>query len=208
MIFGDRREAGRLLAAELTDLATEDPVVLALPRGGVPVAYEVAKALDAPLDVALARKIGAPDQPELGVGAIGEDGEMILDHETVQAVGAAREEIEAIATRERSELERRREAYRGGRNAIDVAGRVVILVDDGIATGVTAAVVARLLRRRGADRVIAAVPVCPVGTGEKLAEEFDRIVCLDSPARFMGVGGSYEDFTQTTDREVIELLGR
>lgn len=206
-VFADRREAGRMLAASLEELRADSPVVIALPRGGVPVGHEVANALEAPLDVALVRKIGAPGQPELGIGAIGEDGELVLDEGTVAAVGADRAEIDATVARERQELERRRELYRGGRGPVDVAGRTVVLVDDGIATGVTVAAVARYLRQRGAEQVVVAVPVCPPGTEERLQSDIDRLICLDQPARFAGVGGSYEDFTQITDDEVIELIG-
>jgi predicted phosphoribosyltransferase len=206
--FADRRAAGRMLAARLFELDVDAPVVVALPRGGVPVAYEVARALDAPLDVALVRKLGAPGQPELGIGAVGEDGTVILDGETMAALGVTREQIQAIAERETAELERRRALYRGHRAAIDVGGRTAILVDDGIATGVTTIAACEMLRERGARRVIVAVPVCARGALERLAAQLGEVVCLQRPWRFRGVGAWYDDFTQTSDDEVIELLSR
>jgi predicted phosphoribosyltransferase len=206
--FPDRRAAGRQLAARLRELEIDSPVVVALPRGGVPVAYEVAQALDAPLDIALVRKLGAPTQPELGIGALGEDGTVILDGETVAALGVSRAQIEAVVEREAVELERRRERYRGDSPPVDVAGRTAILVDDGIATGVTAIAAARGLRERGAARVIAAVPVCPATAAERLREQLGELLCLECPAHFGGVGAWYDDFSQTSDSEVVDLLGR
>jgi putative phosphoribosyl transferase len=206
--YRDRREAGRVLAGELAGLAGENPVVVALPRGGVPVGYEVAAALGAPLDIGLVRKLGAPMQPELGIGALGEGGQAVLDTEAARRLGISREELRVIVEREQRELERRRRSYRPGHPPIDVDGRVVLLVDDGLATGVTAIAAARVLRARGAQAVILAVPVCPSGVAERLRSEFDRFVCLSSPQPFLGVGAAYEDFGQTTDREVVELLAR
>jgi putative phosphoribosyl transferase len=206
--YRDRHAAGRELARELAGLADQDPLVVALPRGGVPVGYEVARALDAPLDIGLVRKLGAPGQPELGIGALGEGGTAVLDQEIVRRLGITREELGAIVARERAELERRREAYRPQHPQIDVDGRVVLLVDDGLATGVTAAAAARVLRARGARAVILAVPVCPSGVAEQLRSEFDGFVCLSSPRPFLGVGSAYDDFSQTPDREVLELLAR
>ena len=206
--FSDRREAGRLLGAELRELEIDSPVVVGLPRGGVPVAYEVARELGAPLDIALVRKLGAPGQPELGIGAVGEDGAVIVDGETVAALGVGRDQIEAVVERESAELERRRERYRGDSAPVDVAGRTAILVDDGIATGVTAIAAVRWLRDRGAARVIAAVPVCPAGAFEKLRDELGELLCLERPPRFGGVGAWYDDFSQTSDDEVVELLRR
>jgi predicted phosphoribosyltransferase len=206
--FPDRRAAGRALAERLTQMELPDPVVVALPRGGVPVAYEVAQALGAPLDIALVRKLGAPGQPELGIGALGEDGTVILDGETVAALTIGRKELDAILTREAGELERRRRLYRGDAPPVDVAGRTVILVDDGIATGVTAIAAARMLRERGATAVVVTVPVCPASATRRLRDQLGEIVCLMSPQRFGGVGAWYEDFSQTSDREVIELLRR
>ena len=206
--FADRRAAGRLLAERLREMQIDAPVVVALPRGGVPVADEVARALDAPLDIALVRKLGAPRQPELGVGALGEDGTVILDRETITSLGVTQREIEAVAEREAVELERRREVYRGDTPAVDVDGRTVILVDDGIATGVTTTAACEVLRERGAKRVIVAVPVCARAALERLGEQLGEVVCLQRPWRFGGVGAWYDDFTQTTDDEVVELLRR
>ena len=206
-LFHDRRDAGRILAGRLQGMDLDDPVVVALPRGGVPVGYEVAQALGAPLDIALVRKLGAPGQPELGIGALGEDGTVILDSEAIQVLAVTRGQIEAIVAREAAELERRRRLYRGDLDAIDVAGRTVILVDDGLATGVTAVAAAQVLRARDAARVVVAVPVCPAGSEQRLGQRLGEIVCLEQPTRFGGVGAWYEDFTQTTDREVVALLG-
>ena len=204
--FRDRREAGRALAARLGERTFDSPVVVALPRGGVPVGYEVARALGAPLDVGLVRKLGAPAQPELGIGAIGEDGTVIVDPGAIRALGVTRSELRDAVQREQQELERRRARYRLGRPMVDVTGRDVILVDDGIATGVTAVAAARVLRARGAARVIAAVPVSPAGAGEALGSSFDEFVSLVAPERFGSVGAWYADFAQTSDDEVVRLL--
>jgi predicted phosphoribosyltransferase len=206
--FADRAAAGRALAERLLEIELDAPIVVALPRGGVPVAYEVARALDAPLDIALVRKIGAPGRPELGIGALGEDGTVVVDRETVAALGVRRAEIEAIVDRESAELERRRKLYRGDRPAVDVSGRATILVDDGIATGVTTIAAAQMLRERGASQVLTAVPVCPATAVDHLREQLGELICLSAPARFGGVGAWYDDFAQTSDAEVIELLRR
>ena len=206
IVFRDRRQAGQLLGERLKELALEDPVVVALPRGGVPVGYEVARAIGAPLDIGLVRKLGAPDRPEFGIGALGEAGAVVLDRGALRALGVTRAQLEDVVAREQAELERRRERYRREHPALDLAGRDVILVDDGIATGVTAAAAARVLRARGAGRVIAAVPVSPPRLGETLGSYFDAFVSLSTPGHFMSVGSWYQDFAQTSDREVVELL--
>jgi putative phosphoribosyl transferase len=206
--FPDRAAAGRALAEHLLEIELDAPIVIALPRGGVPVAYEVALVLDAPLDLALVRKLGAPGRPELGIGALGEDGTVILDRNTIAALGVRRVEIDAIVERESAELERRRALYRGDRQALEVAGREVVLVDDGIATGVTTIAAAQMLRERGATRVVTAVPVCPAAALGYLRDQLGELVCLSTPLRFGGVGAWYDDFTQTTDDEVVELLRR
>ncbi|HET6830549.1 MAG TPA: alpha/beta family hydrolase [Solirubrobacterales bacterium] len=204
--FGDRREAGRLLADELARMELAEPVVVALPRGGVPVGFEVATALGAPLDVGLVRKLGHPGQPELGIGAIGEDGTIVFDERSVGAFGISREQIESIAIREAEELDRRRRLYRGDEPPVAVEGRTVIVVDDGLATGVTAAAASRVLKAHGAARVILAVPVCPAGTAERIDGGIDDVVALSTPERFSSVGAWYDDFSQTDDAEVVALL--
>jgi putative phosphoribosyl transferase len=206
--FRDRRAAGRALATRLEQLELQaPPVVVALPRGGVPVAYEVARALGAPLDIALVRKLGAPGQPELGIGALGEDGTLILDGDTIAARAITRTQIERVVERETAELARRRKLYRGDRPPVDIADRTAILVDDGIATGVTAIAATRMLRERGAAHTIAAVPVCPASAVGQLRRQLGELICLHCPPRFGGVGAWYRDFTQTTDEEVVALLG-
>ena len=204
--FSDRRAAGRALAARLERLELEAPVVIALPRGGVPVAHEVAQALGAPLDIALVRKLGAPGQPELGVGALGEDGTMILDRVGIASLGISRDQIQGVVEHEAAELARRRRLYRGDRPPVDVDGRTVVLIDDGIATGVTAIAAARMLGERGATRTITAVPVCPASALGHLRDELGELICLQCPPRFGGVGAWYDDFTQTSDAEVVALL--
>lgn len=206
MIFNDRADAGKQLATRLAAYAGPETRVLALPRGGVPVACEVARTLHAPLDVFVVRKIGAPGREELALGAIASGGVRVLNEETIAALGVDQTTLEAIARRERQELERREAVYRGGLPAHDVTGRTVILIDDGLATGASmfAAVVA--LRRRSPGRIIVAVPVAPSDTVQALAEEVDEIVCLSSPRPFKGVGAWYADFRQIGDEEVREYL--
>jgi predicted phosphoribosyltransferase/dienelactone hydrolase len=195
-----------MLAARLSEMDPVDPVVIALPRGGVPVGFEVARALGAPLDVGLVRKIGHPSQPELGIGAIGEDGSVVVDRRALEAFAIDDEQIELIAAREAEELDRRRRLYRGNAPPAPVRDRTVVVVDDGIATGVTAAAAARVLKAQGAARVVLAVPICPAGTPERIDGEIDEVVALAAPERFGSVGAWYDDFSQTSDEEVIELL--
>ena len=204
--FRNRRQAGLELAEALIPLDLDAPIVAALPRGGVPVAFEVAKKLEAPLEIILVRKLGAPNNPELGIGAISDDGQVILDGQAVAALGVSRYELDEVVAREQTELERRRSMYRGEAEPTPVSGRTVILVDDGLATGSTAVSAARALRGRGASRIVLAVPVGPRGLEQELGDEFDEIVCLLEPHQFGGVGRWYEDFSETPDSEVVELL--
>ena len=195
MLFRDRADAGR-----------GDVTVLALPRGGVPVGYEVALALGAPLDVFLVRKLGVPGQEELAMGAIATGGVRVVNDAVVEELGIAPDVIEAVAAREQEELERRERAYRGERPAPDVSGRVVILVDDGLATGSTMRAAARALRKLGPARIVVAVPVAPREACAALRPEADEVVCAETPESFKGVGRWYDDFSQTTDEEVRALL--
>jgi predicted phosphoribosyltransferase len=209
MHFANRSAAGRELAARLTHYAGRaDVVVLALPRGGVPVGYEVAEALGAPLDVFLVRKLGVPGREELAMGAIASGGVRVINDRVVGPLGIPDEVIEEVEAEESRELERREREYRGGRPPLDVGGKIVILVDDGLATGSTmrAAVVA--LRRLGPARVVVAVPVGAAETCAEFEHEADEAICAVEPEPFFGVGMWYEDFSQTTDDEVRELLAR
>jgi predicted phosphoribosyltransferase len=207
--FRNRREAGRVLAAKLAAYAKRpDVIVLALPRGGVPVAYEVAQVLDAPLDVFLVRKLGVPGHEEYALGAIATGGVRVINQDVVRASGIAPATIDAIAAREQQELDRRERLYRGDRPGPDVRGRTVILVDDGLATGATMYAAVKALRQQGAGRVVVAVPIAPRETCDQLREEVDDIVCAITPEPFRAVGLWYEDFSQTTDDEVRGLLAR
>ena len=209
MLFRDRTDAGRRLAARMSKYAgRSDVLVLALPRGGVPVAFEVARALRAPLDVFLVRKLGVPGQEELAMGAIASGGVRVVNEAVVQHLDIAPEMIDAVTAREQGELERRERAYRDDRPAPDVRGRTVILVDDGLATGSTMRAAALALRQQGPARVVVAVPVASREACEEFRGEVDDIVCAATPEPFMGVGRWYEDFSQTTDEEVRELLAR
>jgi putative phosphoribosyl transferase len=206
----DRATAGRLLAARLAALRLAGPVVLALPRGGVPVGLEVARALDAPLDLLLVRKIGVPWQPELAVAAVidGEEPVIVVEPRVQQQAGIDRGYIEDRAAAELREIERRRALYLGGRTAEPVAGRTAIVVDDGIATGTTVRAALRGLRERRPARLVLAVPVAPADTLDALRGEVDDIVCLAQPDEFHAIGVFYEDFHQLDDDEVIELLAQ
>ena len=208
-VFRDRAEAGRILARGLAEYAgREDVLVLGLPRGGVPVAAEVARVLGAPLDVLVVRKLGAPGQEELAIGAIGEGGVRVLNERLVQDLGLSREVIERIAADEERELKRRVAAYRGGQAALEVDGKTVIVVDDGVATGATMRAGLQNLRALGAARIIAAAPVGAADSVAALEEDADEVVVLETPAWFSAVGQWYEDFGQTTDEEVRALLAR
>jgi len=206
--FENRREAGRMLAARVAALDLDRPIVYALPRGGVPVAAEIAARLAAPLELVLVRKIGAPRQPELAVGAIvdGEQPQRFINDDIARQTGADREFIEQACRRELAEIERRRQLYLGGRTRADPAGRTVIVVDDGIATGATAIVALRALKARGAARCIVAVPVAPPESLRRLRQEADDVICLMQPAAFWGISGFYRDFHQLDDAEVTSAL--
>ena len=206
--FEDRRDAGQELAERLAKrlAGRDDVVVLALPRGGVPVAYEVARALNAPLDVFLVRKLGLPGYPELAMGAIASGNVRVLNDDVVSWYGVSQAEIDRVARQEQAELERREGAYRDRQPPLDVAGKVVILVDDGLATGSTMKAAVQAVRAHGPARIIVAVPVGSSATCREFESVADEIVCARAPERFNSVGQWYRDFSQTSDDEVRELL--
>jgi predicted phosphoribosyltransferase len=207
--FRSRRHAGHELAARLSAHARQpDVLVLALPRGGVPVAFEVAGALQAPLDVFLVRKLGVPGDEELAMGAIASGGVQVLNSDVIRAAGVSQETIDSVARREQQELARRESLYRGDRGPLVVEGRFVILVDDGLATGSTMRAAAAALRRMHPSRILAAVPVGAPETCDEMRAVADEVVCLVTPQSFMAVGSWYDDFSQTSDEEVSELLRR
>ena len=206
MRFDDRADAGRHLAEALLAYRGPDTVVLGLPRGGVPVAAEVAHALGAPLDVLLVRKLGVPRQPELAFGAIGEGGVRVFNDAVLRHAGLTDDEVARVEETERAELERRRSRYRGGAPGVALAGRVAIIVDDGFATGATARAAAMVARESGAARVIVAAPIGAPDTIAALRDVADEVVCLGAPPGFVAVGQGYRDFGQTSDDEVCDLL--
>ena len=208
MTFRDRRDAGIALADALRALDLRDPVVLALPRGGVPVGFEVARALGGLLEVFVVRKIGAPQQPEYGIGAIAEGGTRVVDHRATAALRIDDAQVEALIAGETLELERRVRAYRSDRALPALRDRDVVVCDDGLATGVTAEVALLAVRALGPRRLVLAAPVCAADTATRLRALADDIVCVDAPERFQAVGLWYDDFGQTTDDEVLTLLDR
>ncbi|WP_406111825.1 phosphoribosyltransferase family protein [Kitasatospora purpeofusca] len=205
--FTDRTDAGHRLAARLAHLRGPGTVVVALPRGGVPVAAEVAAALGAPLDICVIRKLGVPYQPELGMGAIGEDGVRVLNEQVLRPARVTPGQLAAVEARERAELERRARRYRGDRPPVDLRGRTVVVVDDGVATGSTARAACLIVRARGARRVVLAVPVAPEDWTQRLGDVADELVCVGTPSPFFAIGEFYADFAQTGDAEVLRHLG-
>src|ERR1700731_4098722 len=207
--FPNRAEAGRFLAEKLSQYANRDDViVLGLPRGGVPVAYEVAKHLNAPLDVFIVRKLGVPAFEELAVGAIASGGVRVLNEDVARAFPNADEIIESITAKETAELQRREQSYRDGRPAPELRDKTIILIDDGLATGATMRAAVKALRQRGAAKIVVAVPVGPPDTCREFEDEADEVVCASEPEFFQAVGQYYEDFSQTSDDEVRDLLAR
>jgi putative phosphoribosyl transferase len=204
--FRDREDAGRRLAERLSLFRDERPVVFALPRGGVPVGYEISRSLGVPLEVFVARKLGAPGQPEFGIGAVAAGGVRVLNEDVVRRLGIPEDYVERITERETAEVGRRMHLFRGDRAEPEVRGRTVILVDDGLATGVTARAAVKALRRLEPRRLVLAAPVCAAQTAELLAPEVDELVCLEAPPDLGAIGFWYRDFSQTSDEEVIELL--
>jgi putative phosphoribosyl transferase len=206
-VFRDRRNAGRRLAQRCDRFAgAPGAIVLALPRGGVPVGYEIARRLTAPLDVLVVRKLGVPGRAELAMGAVASGGIEVVDHRLIALLGVSRAVFEAVEARELAELERRDRVFHGRRPLLDVAGKTAILVDDGLATGATMAAAIDAVRSRGPAHVIAAVPVAPPEICDALTDRADEVICLVTPTRLHAVGAWYEDFAQTTDAEVTELL--
>ena len=210
MPFKDRFDAGRQLASALARYKDHRPVVLALPRGGVPVAAEVAAALDAPLDLVLVRKIGVPFQPELAMGAVVDGAAPIIvrNEEIIELAGIDEPTFEAVCAKELGEIERRRKRYLGTRERIELAGRTVILIDDGIATGATTRAALRAIRLREPKRLILAVPVAPTESLKRLREDADEVVCLEDYEFFGAIGSYYADFRQVSDKEVVDVLTR
>jgi putative phosphoribosyl transferase len=204
--FKDRKEAGQILAGKLSHYAGQKVLVLGLPRGGVPVAFEVAKALKAPLDIYVVRKLGVPGHEELAMGAIASGNVRVLNKPVVEDLRISEEEIDAETRKEKKELRRRERLYRGDRPTLDVSNRTVILVDDGIATGSTIKAAIKALKKEKAGRIVVAVPVAPVSTIEELQRDVDELVCVSRPEFFYAISLWYDDFPQTSDEEVRELL--
>jgi predicted phosphoribosyltransferase len=209
MVFSDRADAGRILASKLTNYKGRiDTVILALPRGGIPVAYEIGKELGVPVDVFVVRKLGVPGQEELAMGAIATGGMRIINYDVVEQLGINQETIDAVTDQERKELRRREQLYRGERPPREIRGRSVILVDDGIATGSTMRAAIAALRQLGPARIVVAVPVASPETCQQIGAEVDEIICAATPQSLHAISQGYERFEQTTDEEVRDLLGR
>jgi putative phosphoribosyl transferase len=206
--FEDRRDAGRRLAGKLSRFEDEQTVIFALPRGGVPVGYEISRALDAPLDVFVSRKLGAPGQPEFGIGAVAAGGVRVLNQDVVRRLGIPDDYVQEITAQELAEVGRRLRYFRGERPETEVVGRTVILVDDGLATGVTARAAVQALRSRKPRRLVLAAPVCAAQTADLFRTAVDELVCLESPSDLGAIGFWYRNFEQTSDEEVVELLER
>jgi putative phosphoribosyl transferase len=204
--FEDRRDAGRKLAAKLSRFRGGGCVVFGLPRGGVPVGYEISRSLGAPLDVFVSRKLGAPGQPEFGIGAVAAGGVRILNTDVIRRLGIPDEYVERITAQEIAEVNRRLRFFRGGRPEMEVGGRTAILVDDGLATGVTAHAAVEAMKLRKPGRLILAAPVCAAQTAELFASRVDELLCLASPSDLGAIGLWYKNFDQTTDEEVVQLL--
>jgi putative phosphoribosyl transferase len=204
--FEDRRDAGRKLAAKLSRFRDERCVVFGLPRGGVPVGYEISRSLGAPLDVFVSRKLGAPGQPEFGIGAVAAGGVRVLSTDVIRRLGISEEYVERITAQEVAEVNRRLRFFRGGRPEMGVEGRIAILVDDGLATGVTARAAVEALKLRKPGRLILAAPVCAAQTAEVFLSRVDELLCLASPSDLGAIGLWYKNFDQTTDEEVVRLL--
>ena len=207
MMFADRTQAGQLLAGSVEHLAGADPIVLGIPRGGVPVGYEVAVALGAPLDVIVVRKVGVPFQPELAMGAVGENGVRVVNEEMMRLARVSADDFAEVEKRERAEVQRRAAIFRDGAEAVSIEGRMVIIVDDGIATGSTARAALQIARARGAARVVLAVPVAAAETLESMRSDADEVIAIHAPSDLGAVGYYYRDFRQTTDADVVRLLG-
>jgi putative phosphoribosyl transferase len=208
MLFRDRSEAGQRLAARLTEFANRNVLVLALPRGGVPVAFEIAQSLNAPMDVLVVRKLGAPGQEQFAMGAIAFGGIRVLNWDVIGSLGVSLQQLDFIVAKEERELRRREHDYRGNRKRIEVQGRTVILVDDGLATGSTMLAAIAALRHEKPRQIIVAVPVAPSSACAEIEKEADRVVCLYTPQEFLSVGQWYLNFSQTSDQEVRDLLDR
>jgi putative phosphoribosyl transferase len=206
MRFRDRSDAGRRLAARCSDLSRDNLVVLGLPRGGVPVAYEVANARRVPLDVILVRKLGLPSQPELAMGAIGEDGVRVVNEEVIRAAHVTESAFEEVESREREVLRRRAELFRGSRSRQPLVGRTALIVDDGIATGSTARAACQVAYAHGATRVIVATPVASARAVAQLRGEVDDVIAIECPPRFLAIGEFYDDFAQLSDEDVVRIL--